>query len=101
MKLSYTATPLVYRNSGFATTLATSKFISVNSSTPTTAQSVGTWDAHNGTKLVITLTSEEVTAIRPPHHHAPSHAIYDLQGRKLTAPPHGIYIKDGSKYATQ
>ena len=43
------------------------------------------------------------TAIRGVHETTASYdgAIYDLQGRQVTSPTHGIYIKDGHKFVVK
>lgn len=97
VRLSNNATPLQYRTNGFATTLSPSKFISVNSSSPTTAQCVGTWDAHLGTRLLITCVGEEQTSIQAAMPTASSALCYDLSGRRTTS-SNALYIKNRKKF---
>ena len=82
--------------------LATNKYLSVGSTTPTTEQYVGTWDSHNGCVVSFLIVETEEpgqggeTGVNTVGVQETA-VIYDLTGRRVEKIQKGIYIVNGKK----
>lgn len=66
----------------------------------TANSSSGYWTCFDNFRLYCYggMTADDITALNPVRQVTlPSSVVYDLQGRKVTAPVHGLYVKDGRK----